>query len=626
MSLIWKYFERADDGNVKKARCLDVNCKGKTQVIKCSDGNTTGLKNHLKSFHSAAYAEFTLQTEQKNASKKIKRKVSTSPNNKSSFKQSKITTTVTNMIKYDDQHPVQREFYSLLLDVIIDGFLSFEFANLPATKTLVNFLNKRVTVKHSTTYSKLAEAKYKAMMVDMKNVITSKIENSCAFTSDIWTSRVNDAYLSLTLHFIDSEFNLHRWTPYCRDFGDERHTGEVIGNHLQNMRTDLNILSENLNVYGVTDNAANIQLGVRNCRVKNLPCNNHTLQLAIADAFEACDGMQNMQNKCKDIATLTHKSSLVEKAMFKKCNKYDHKPNKIHQQNDTRWNSHFQNMKDTLHHQKCIDELARENKIDCNMVPTIKEWNMIDGACEVLGKLSKTTKEWEKEKVPTVNLVTKELYTINCELKAFIENKNNKMHGIVFAKELQKAISKRFPKYGLNKFENAVGNLLDPEIKGLHLREENIFDSTVQSLEKVAVDLKYVDDSSELDDKENSVDESKISPLEKLRQKYHNVSIKPSKLAKSKLQKEIDHYMSLPYCESDNILKWWKTQSGSLLTLAKLARYYLCIPASSSKSERVFSCAGNVVTAKRSRLQASKVEMIVVLKQNKSLLKEHCES
>ena len=108
------------------------------------------------------------------------------------------------MMKYDFQHPVQREFDSLFLDVIIEGFLSFEFAISPATKTLVNFLNKRIMVKHLTTYSKLAETKYKALMIDLKEVIKSKVESSCAFTSDLWTSRVNDAFISLTLHRVRS--------------------------------------------------------------------------------------------------------------------------------------------------------------------------------------------------------------------------------------------------------------------------------------------------------------------------------------------------------------------------------------------------------------------------------------
>ena len=55
---------------MKQKRKLNawINHVRETQVFKYKDGSTTGLKNHLKSFHQASYAEFTFLTEQKNSS------------------------------------------------------------------------------------------------------------------------------------------------------------------------------------------------------------------------------------------------------------------------------------------------------------------------------------------------------------------------------------------------------------------------------------------------------------------------------------------------------------------------------------------------------------------------------
>ena len=50
--------------------------------------------------------------------------------------------------------------------------------------------------------------------------------------------------------------------------------------------------------------------------------------------------------------------------------------------------------------------------------------------------------------------------------------------------------------------------------------------------------------------------------------------------------------------------------------LATLARKYLCVPASSSASERVFSTSGNIVSKKRSCLKPHKVNELVLLAQN----------
>ena len=54
--------------------------------------------------------------------------------------------------------------------------------------------------------------------------------------------------------------------------------------------------------------------------------------------------------------------------------------------------------------------------------------------------------------------------------------------------------------------------------------------------------------------------------------------------------------------------------------LAKLAGKYLVIPASSTKSERVFSAGGRVVTSSRTSLEPGKVEALVVNKRKRKEL------
>ena len=56
--------------------------------------------------------------------------------------------------------------------------------------------------------------------------------------------------------------------------------------------------------------------------------------------------------------------------------------------------------------------------------------------------------------------------------------------------------------------------------------------------------------------------------------------------------------------------------------MSSLAKKVLTIPASSSKSERVFSTGRNIVTAKRKRLDPSKVENLIVIKENRAQIED----
>lgn len=65
-----------------------------------------------------------------------------------------------------------------------------------------------------------------------------------------------------------------------------------------------------------------------------------------------------------------------------------------------------------------------------------------------------------------------------------------------------------------------------------------------------------------------------------------------------------------------NPLRWWKKHHSSYPHLAILAQRYLAVPGTSVPSERVFSTAGDIVTASRSILSAENVDILIFLKKN----------
>ena len=71
-----------------------------------------------------------------------------------------------------------------------------------------------------------------------------------------------------------------------------------------------------------------------------------------------------------------------------------------------------------------------------------------------------------------------------------------------------------------------------------------------------------------------------------------------------------------PISRSEDPLKLWKNNSENLPLLADFALKYLVVQCSSVASERVFSTAGDIVTAERSCLDPEHVNMLLYLQKN----------
>ncbi|XP_040184728.1 E3 SUMO-protein ligase ZBED1-like [Rana temporaria] len=80
---------------------------------------------------------------------------------------------------------------------------------------------------------------------------------------------------------------------------------------------------------------------------------------------------------------------------------------------------------------------------------------------------------------------------------------------------------------------------------------------------------------------------------------------------------ELHSYLFLGNTDSeDDPLVWWKVYKEQYQRLSAVARKYLCIPATSSPSERVFSTGGNIVTCRRFALKPQNVDRLVFLAKN----------
>lgn len=87
-------------------------------------------------------------------------------------------------------------------------------------------------------------------------------------------------------------------------------------------------------------------------------------------------------------------------------------------------------------------------------------------------------------------------------------------------------------------------------------------------------------------------------------------------LKRRRIQKEseVERYLTAPTADKEeDVLKWWSRHSDIYPNLARVARDYLAIPATSAPVERVFSGGADLVTDKRGSLSGNTIQACMCL-------------
>ena len=93
--------------------------------------------------------------------------------------------------------------------------------------------------------------------------------------------------------------------------------------------------------------------------------------------------------------------------------------------------------------------------------------------------------------------------------------------------------------------------------------------------------------------------------------------VEPAVSLLDRIQIEMNNYLQEPVLPlAASPLLWWKSNCHKYPLIAKAARVILCVPATSVPSERVFSTAGDIVSAQRASLSPENVDALIFLKKN----------
>ena len=110
-------------------------------------------------------------------------------------------------------------------------------------------------------------------------------------------------------------------------------------------------------------------------------------------------------------------------------------------------------------------------------------------------------------------------------------------------------------------------------------------------------------------------DKSKFSKL--LGDVFETDTVPPRLALVEKVRREISLYKAEYVANLDsNPLKWWNNRKHTYPLITKLVKKMFSIVATSVPSERLFSCAGNVISERRSCLLPENADKLIFLHEN----------
>ncbi|XP_065674961.1 uncharacterized protein LOC105848291 isoform X3 [Hydra vulgaris] len=338
-SELWEHFEdcEPDADGVLKAKCrLCTNV-----TLRRKNLSTAALWGHLKSKHKKIATEVL----EKKASRKRQAAIESadileagqklnqcdkgsgslqSPSNSKKLREeSAVSIASFFQPKYSTYDKRQLQFDLDFMRCIVALSRPFSVADHEEIKEFFKKQLPRVTVKNSTTFAKfklplLYEQIHKQIFTELEQELPEV--DGFALTSDMWTSRANEAYMSLTLHFVNRNFNLIKKVISCKHFPGS-HTAVAIAVEIDKQIESLpNVKSESEKVV-VHDAAANMRASFPNSSQlsHSLLCADHAINLVLQKAVEGCEPIQKAITKATLLSSKTHRSTLANELIKKAC-------------------------------------------------------------------------------------------------------------------------------------------------------------------------------------------------------------------------------------------------------------------------------------------------------------------
>ncbi|XP_073689131.1 E3 SUMO-protein ligase ZBED1-like [Garra rufa] len=612
MSVVWKYFgfKKSD---VDQTTIICKCCRAK---VVATGGNTSNLLHHLRHKHVLQYEECMKLRSASSSTSAGNDKVGTATQNAT---QTSLKDAFTKGTAYDKKSKRWKDITNAITFHLAKDMVPLNTVEKIGFKEMIKVLDPRYVLPSQNYFSRTA-------IPNLYQKHRAKVEADLATirhfsaTTDLWSSRSMEPYLSLTVHFISDDWVLHSHCLQTSFFPDD-HTGELLAAGLQEVLDSWG-LSEHRLVAITTDSGANIIKAIELNNWTRLQCFGHRLHLAIERAMKD-DRIQRAAGVCKKIVAAFSYSWKKRRDLAKVQDELGLPKHQLTTETPTRWGSRQMMIQRVLEQERAINQVLTADKNSRHLILRWQDVEVLEAVNKVLSPLQDFTDALSGEHYVSVSYVKPVLHLFNTTILA--EEDDNT--------ELARDVKRNILAYLNEKYSDTdnlldIASFLDPRFRTTYTKKENVEHVISRAVEEIKSLKDQRQDPLPGPSGAAAAAAGHVAPPEEKRKKSLSSFFKKQSTSsmgcsgetfseEENIKMELRAYLQTKEVDSDaDPLQWWRCYQANFPRVAKLAQQYLCIPATSAPSERVFSTGGNIITCHRAALKPDTVDCLVFLAQN----------
>ena len=371
---VWMHFGfRRDDSSGRIIIGIKAVCKlYKKEVARL--GGTINLINHLRIYHRA---EFEVHTEGDEAGSSGQQKID------AYYQKPTVNLLVPGSKR-------SQELTGAVVEFIVRDLRPVRVVDCTGSLHLMKVAEPRYVVPCRRTVTNYIDKQY----IALRNTDTVEQElkdvQYLGLTTDMWMSRANDGYISLTAHYITPTFQMvHRNLQSCPFPGN--HTAINIAELLGKM-TDKWCIDISSQVIAVTtDNAKNVTNAItEELMLIMIPCAAHTLNLSVQRGL-AMPVLSTTLARCRKIVEHFNRSRIDNEKLKAKQKQLEIPQHNLIQEVVTRWNSTFDMISRLCEQQAAIAAVLHVKRDLHHLELSPREWHNLEDLINSLGPFKSST-------------------------------------------------------------------------------------------------------------------------------------------------------------------------------------------------------------------------------------------